>query len=68
MIDTKALHGLIVSRGLSQKDVAEHLNMTPKTFYGKMKRGVFGSDEMEAMIDLLDIAEPIGIFFAKEVT
>ena len=68
MIDTKALHGIIVSRGLSQKDVAAHLEMAPKTFYAKMKRGVFGSDEMEMMIDLLAIANPEQIFFAKEVT
>lgn len=68
MIDTKALHGLIVSNGMSQKDVAEYLNMAPKTFYLKMKKGVFGSDEMESMIRLLGIEEPQRIFFAKEVT
>lgn len=68
MIDTKALHGIIVSKGLSQKDVAAHLEMSPKTFYAKMKKGVFGSDEMESMIDLLAIKNPESIFFAKEVT
>ena len=68
MIDTKALKGLIVSRDMTQKDVAEHLNMAPKTFYAKMKKGVFGSDEMEGMIELLSIENPIDIFFASEVT
>ena len=68
MIDTKALKGIIVSRGKTQKDVAEHLNMAPKTFYAKMKKGVFGSDEMEGMIELLSIENPIAIFFASEVT
>ncbi len=68
MIDTKALKGLIVSRDMTQKDVAEHLNMAPKTFYAKMKKGVFGSDEMEGMIELLSIENPIEIFFASEVT
>lgn len=68
MIDTKALKGIIVSRGKTQKDVAEHLNMAPKTFYAKMKKGVFGSDEMEGMIELLSIENPIDIFFASEVT
>lgn len=68
MIDTNALKGLIVSRDMTQKDVAEHLNMAPKTFYAKMKKGVFGSDEMEGMIELLSIENPIDIFFASEVT
>lgn len=68
MIDTKALKGIIVSRGLTQKDVAKHLGMTPKTFYEKMKKGVFGSDEMDGMIELLSIENPGGIFFAQKVT
>lgn len=68
MIDTKALKNIIFSRDMTQKDVAEHLNMAPKTFYAKMKKGVFGSDEMEGMIELLSIENPIDIFFASEVT
>jgi hypothetical protein len=42
--------------------------MTPKTFYLKMKKGVFGSDEMEKMIDYLKIDDPAAIFFAKTVS
>lgn len=68
MIDTNALKGLIVSRGKTQKDVALHLKMHPKTFYSKMQKGVFGSDEMEGMIELLAIENPVDIFFAEEVT
>lgn len=68
MIDTKALKNIIFAKDMTQKDVAEHLNMAPKTFYAKMKKGVFGSDEMEGMIELLSIENPIEIFFASEVT
>lgn len=68
MIDTKALKNIIFAKDMTQKDVAEHLNMAPKTFYAKMKKGVFGSDEMEGMIELLSIENPIAIFFASEVT
>lgn len=68
MIDTNALKGVIVSNGLTQQEVAEHLGMTPKTFYAKMKKGVFGSDEMEGMIKLLAIDNPCEIFFAEKVT
>lgn len=62
MIDTNKLKGLIVSKGLTQNKVAEILGMTPKTFYIKMKKGVFGSDEIEGMISLLDISDPVNIF------
>lgn len=68
MIDTNLLKGIIISKGLTQKDVAEHLNINQKTFYDKMKKGVFGSDEMESMIEFLSIENPIEVFFAKNVT
>ena len=68
MIDTDALRGIIVSRKLSQQKVAEMMGITPKTFYLKMKKGVFGSNEIEAMIDLLSIDNPTPIFFAKKST
>lgn len=66
MINTNKLRGLIVERGLSQTDVAKMINITPKTFYEKMKIGVFGSDEIQIMIDELKIDDPMAIFFAKE--
>lgn len=68
MIDTNALRGRIAEKGLSQARVAEMLGITPKTFYEKMGRGVFGSDEVEVMIDILEIEDPVRIFFAKKVT
>ena len=68
MIDTRALRGLIVANGMTQRDVAFELGIAPKTFYLKMKKGVFGSNEIEAMIKLLSIENPLEIFFAEEVT
>ena len=65
MIDTMKLKGIISERGLSQRKVAKTLGMTEKTFYGKMKKGVFDSDEMQSMIELLRIENPVEIFFAN---
>ena len=62
MIDTMKLKGIISERGLSQRKVAKSMGMTEKTFYGKMKKGVFDSDEMQQMIDLLKIENPMEIF------
>lgn len=66
LIKTNELKGIIVKNGFSQSDVATMIGVTPKTFYEKMKNGVFGSDEIQIMIDELDIENPIAIFFAKE--
>lgn len=47
MIDTAKLKGRIAEKGLSQRKVAKCIGITEKTFYAKMKAGVFGSDEIE---------------------
>ena len=65
MINTQVLKGLIVQKGLTQEKVAQMIGITPKTFYGKMKIGVFGSDEIEVMIDKLEIENPTEVFFCK---
>ena len=66
MIKTDELRGIIDKNGLSQTDVAKMIGVTPKTFYEKMKNGVFGSDEIQIMIDELHIDNPMPIFFAHK--
>lgn len=66
MINTDELRGMIARKRKSQSDVAKALGISPKTFYEKMKKGVFGSDEIELMIDFLEIEDPVKIFFTKK--
>ena len=68
MIDRNELKGVIAKNGMSQSSVARALGITPKTFYDKMKKGVFDSDEIETMIEILHIEKPVDIFFTKIVT
>lgn len=68
MIDRNGLKGVIAKNGMSQSGMARILGITPKTFYDKMKKGVFDSDEIEIMIDRLGIENPVEIFFVKDVT
>lgn len=68
MVNTSKLKGIIVENNKTQEQVAKAIGITPKTFYLKMKKGVFGSDEIEKMINLLNIDDPVSIFFAHEVT
>ena len=66
MIRTDKLNGKIAECGYTKTDMAKAIGVTPKTFYAKMKAGVFGSDEIEIMIDKLSIDDPMAIFFARE--
>jgi transcriptional regulator with XRE-family HTH domain len=68
MLDRNALKAEIVRNGLTQKEVAKALGISEKTFISRMRRGVFGTDEAEKMIKVLDIKNPMDIFFAAEVT
>lgn len=63
-MNTARLRGIITENGMSQRSVAKELGMTEKTFYSKMKRGVFGTDEVEKMIVLLNIQNPAEIFLS----
>ncbi len=67
MVNTNKLRGIIAERGLSQQDVAEMIGKTPKTFYEKMKKGKFDSDEIMDMVSGLNIENPAEIFFATDV-
>lgn len=66
MVDTQRLRSIIVLNNMTQETVARAIGMTPKTFYNKMKRKVFGSDEIEKMIELLDIDNPMAVFFVPK--
>lgn len=68
MVNTNKLRGIIAERGLDQTDVAEMIGKTPKTFYEKMKKGKFDSDEIMTMVSKLDIDNPVEIFFTNDVT
>lgn len=67
-MNVSKLRGIISERGLSQRLVAKEIGVTEKTFYSKMKKGVFGTDEVEKMIELLQIEDPASIFFDNRVT
>lgn len=68
MINTAKLRGIIAENGKTQQDIAKMLGIAPKTFYERMKKGRFGSDDIQVMIDELHIENPVEVFFAKEVT
>nr|DAM23320.1 MAG TPA: SOS-response transcriptional repressor [Caudoviricetes sp.] len=63
-MNTAKLRGIIAERGFSQREVAKQIGISEKTFYSKMKNGVFGTDEADRMIELLKIEDPATIFLS----
>ena len=68
MVNVNKLRGLMAEQGRTGRDMAVIIKKTPKTFYEKMKKGVFDSDEITAIVEALSIKNPMEIFFADEVT
>ena len=68
MLDRNALKAEMTRYGYTQKQMAETIGISEKTFNLRMKSGIFGTDEVEKMIEVLHIKNPMDIFFAKQVT
>ena len=68
MVNVNKLRGKMAEKGRTGIDMARVIRKTPKTFYEKMKKGVFDSDEIAAIVEDLGIENPMEIFFADEVT
>jgi hypothetical protein len=64
MVNINELKAAIVRKGLTHKEVAKQLNISERTLTNRFSKGVFGSDEIEKLMDVLDISDPVAIFFA----
>ena len=68
MVDTLKIKALVIERGLTQTEVAKKLGMSNRAWYDRMNKKKFNSEEMYNLIHVLDIKNPIDIFFADNVT
>ena len=67
MLNTNEIRGLISKNGLSQRRIAKLIGVTEKTFYLKMREGVFRTDELEAIAGILGIKRMnIGALFCDD--
>lgn len=63
MIDTAELRTIMKNRGYREEQLAEAIGLTQSEFSNRMSEGVFGSDEIDKMIEILQIEHPETIFF-----
>ena len=67
MLNRNALKAEMVRYGYTNATMAKKLGISPRTFSKRLNEG-FGSEEMDALVELLHIANPTPIFFAQLVT
>lgn len=70
MVNTQRLKGSIVGSGKKSQDVADMLGISLKSWYDRMKKKSFDSDEMYKIKEFLNLSDQdaMEIFFADEVT
>lgn len=65
VLNRRKLKARFVEYGYSQKEVAEAIGITPRTLTRRLQEGVFWSDEISALMELLDIEDPVPYFLTK---
>ncbi|MDQ0204105.1 helix-turn-helix domain-containing protein [Pectinatus haikarae] len=68
MIRINELKGKIVACGLTQREVAKSLGISERGLRYRLKKGVFNNNEIETLMKLLGISNPVDIFFAEKVS
>lgn len=68
MLNVLEFKAAMVRKGYTQKSLAAKLGISEKTFYSRMKNKRFGTEEIEQLIPVLGITNPMSIFFAEIVT
>ena len=68
MVKKELLYGEIAKAGISGAELARRIGITPKTFYNKANKGVFGSDEIVKIVGECHISDPLPIFFPEFVS
>ena len=66
MLNVNGLKAAMVLKGYTSEKLAKELGITTRTLSTRFKTGDFGTKEIEIMVDVLSIEDPMSIFFAKE--
>ena len=68
MVQANEVRAAIARKNMTQSEVAKSLGISSKTLCARLKSGIFGSDEIDKLIDLLEISDPLWVFFGRKVT
>jgi transcriptional regulator with XRE-family HTH domain len=63
MILTQEIKARMTAKEITQEELARKLGITSKTLGTRFKTKIFPSDEIDSIIKILDIKNPMDIFF-----
>ena len=63
MLDVQALKAEMVRNGYTQETLSKELGMTSRTFQNRLKAKDFGLNEIDIMVSVLKLKNPLSIFF-----
>lgn len=67
MFNEREFEAQMARKGVKKYELAEKLGMTYTSLYRKIKSGRFTREEIGKIIELLEIKDPVPIFFAEEL-
>lgn len=68
VVNANELKAAFKQKAYTQEEVAKLIGMSSRTLRNKLNKGVFESDEIEKLIAVLEIKDPMPIFFDGTVT
>lgn len=68
MLNVPEFKAAMVRKGYTQKALSKILGISEKTFSDRLKKKRFGTEEIEQLIPILEINDPVAIFFDGIVT
>ena len=65
MVDTNKLKAAIVEKGLTQTEVHNRMGLTKRQWQCRMEKKKFDSEDMLKLVNILEITDPMPIFFVQ---
>lgn len=67
MFNCRELKAALARANMTQKKLASMIGVSEQTMIRRMKLGNFSTDEVSAIMSVLDLSDPAPIFFAEKV-
>lgn len=65
MVNVPKLRGIIAEKGMSIPSVAIQMGISPRTLNRKLKKAILDSDDIDKLLDILDLHDPVPVFFTQ---
>ena len=65
MFNKLLFNSALAAKGYTKDELAKKIGMRRSTLTRRMKTGIFGTDEVKKIVSVLEIKNPMPIFFAE---